>query len=418
MEMDCFSDIAFDGFAPAKEGLGNMFADIRVREGDSMSLGIYTDAQKISPEVKFTKSNINGMGYSTYLEVQPNKGIGVVVPYDNKEEGLGGVSKYLRRYFPRVDDALQYGVGYALSSVSLFKFGVKSNAPYYGDWMEYNVSKQKDTHTRNKFTDEWVLDGGLRFGFGRTIRQTISLFSRSRDLKHPSKPFLSSSISGFSYDATYDARESYPRPYSGMYPQPTSGHAFWASVECTGKYSGMPSSDQATVSHVKAEIRAQKLFQVFPPFLHLALSGKIGNVLGSQFDIKRNDRFYGETEYVRGFTKIGKQDSEGLTGGDVIAAGSATLSFPIPTDPIIPSGIVGGHLFLDAAGIGLKKDSNDGFLSAVKSNAAASVGAGFHIAGLPLLGTMGKLEVNFSYPLTGATKDTFSRRRVGLQWAI
>eukprot|EP01059_Diplonema_ambulator_P004253 TRINITY_DN13959_c0_g1_i2.p1 TRINITY_DN13959_c0_g1~~TRINITY_DN13959_c0_g1_i2.p1 ORF type:complete len:534 (+),score=109.65 TRINITY_DN13959_c0_g1_i2:71-1603(+) len=420
MSMDCFSDIAFDGFAPAAEGAGNMFADVRFSEGENMSLGVYTDAQKISPEVKFTKNNINGMGYSAFVEVQPNKGIGVVIPYDDKEKGLGGVSKYLRRVSTGLDDALQYGVGYFVSTFSLFKFGFKSNAPYYGDYMEYNLSRQKDTHTRNAWTDEWTFDGGARIGFGRTVRQSLSIFTRTRELKHKSHPLITSSLSGFSYDAAYDTRRSYPHPsWVKLYPQPTSGHAFWASMEFTGKYAGMPSDDASNVSHVKAEVKAQKIIPLYPPYLHLTLSGRFGNIMRSQFEVQRSDRFYTETEHVRGFTKVGELDNEGgLVGGDILAAGSATLSFPLPTEPVVPYGIFAGHLFLDAAGVG-KKTPGVSSWRTLQTHGAASVGFGVHVCGLPILGSMGRLEANISFPLGGgATEGRFTRRRIGLQWAV
>ena len=129
-----------------------------------------------------------------------------------------------------------------------------------------------------------------------------------------------------------------------------------------------------------------------------------------------------QTEYVRGWTKVGQQfDDGGLRGGDALAAASAQLCFPLPV-PVLPPGILGGHLFVDAAGVGLKAESGaSGFADAVRRNLRASWGVGAHLTAVPILGTMGRMEFNLALPIATSSSPSssadFKRWKFGLQWA-
>eukprot|EP01060_Flectonema_neradi_P016898 TRINITY_DN2353_c2_g1_i1.p1 TRINITY_DN2353_c2_g1~~TRINITY_DN2353_c2_g1_i1.p1 ORF type:complete len:180 (+),score=24.79 TRINITY_DN2353_c2_g1_i1:220-759(+) len=176
----------------------------------------------------------------------------------------------------------------------------------------------------------------------------------------------------------------------------------------SGKYIGLGAPNH--VSQLRGELKGHFITSLPTP---IPLVFNWNWKMGAQHYLDRlrsNDRFYIETDLVRGFMRVGQQYSDGgLKGGDVMCASSLQLCFPLPI-PALPAGAFSGHLFYD---IGLVGDR-------VKSSFASSssVGFGTHITAFPMLGHMGRMEFNFSHPLCETTKADHKRWKFGMQWLM
>ena len=286
--MDCFRDISFEGFSPSADSANQVFADIRFVEGDKMTLGIFTEANKVAPEIRFNKNNLFGRGYSIFMDMQPSKSVGVVIPTEAAGATLfSPFRSLLQNAFPSLNTLLERGAGYCLSTTSLFKVGLKSAKPAYGNFTEYSIGRTKEGHTRNKYSDEWVMDTQATVGFGSVVRQTVSLFSRQRSLKNSeTNKVKNTELNGFHYDATVDQRQ-----YRAA--QPSAGWAAWLSLQCAGKYAGLPSSSPSAADLFKFEARSHHI----TPITHnvsLHLQTKFGTISTPTGGVHMNDRFFVE----------------------------------------------------------------------------------------------------------------------------
>ena len=210
--LDCFTDISVDGFSPSSEGGSNLFTDIRFTEGGSMSLGVFTDAQRVAPEFKYSQKNIMGLAYNADIDVTLN--------------------------------ASQY----------LFRTGVKSHNSNYGISTEYSACREKITHTRNSASDEWILGGGtqlylspikllgseLNHSFAINTSQRKLLLQQDVNVKRVDDDLLESlgesQHNSFRYDFGFDRRKY--DPTSG-YNHPVAGFALWGNILASGKYLGI-----------------------------------------------------------------------------------------------------------------------------------------------------------------------------------
>ena len=113
---------------------------------------------------------------------------------------------------------------------------------------------------------------------------------------------------------------------------------------------------------------------------------------------------------VRGFVRVGDQYSDGgLKGGDVLGASSMQICFPLPI-PGLPAGAFSGHFFYD---IGVVANR---FQSMFKPS--SSIGFGTHITAFPVVGQMGRMEFNFSHPLSETTRAEHKKWKFGMQWLM
>eukprot|EP01061_Rhynchopus_euleeides_P045321 TRINITY_DN8083_c0_g1_i1.p1 TRINITY_DN8083_c0_g1~~TRINITY_DN8083_c0_g1_i1.p1 ORF type:complete len:398 (+),score=82.38 TRINITY_DN8083_c0_g1_i1:46-1194(+) len=286
-DMEIFRDVSLEGFSPTAEGGGKMLADIRFVEGDKMTLGVFTDANKVAPEVRFNKNNLFGLGYSVFVDLQPTKNVGVVIPPEAATpSAFVPIRDFMQSTFPTLNSLMERGSGYCLSTMSLFKVGVRSVKPAVGRWTEYGIGRSKETHTRNRYSDEWVMDTGVSVGFGQVVRQTLSLSTKQRSLMNgETKKLQSSELNGFHYDATIDQRQ-----YNGA--QPNAGWAAWFALQCAGSYAGLPSTTPA-VNHMKMELKTHHILPVIPSLLSLQLQTKLGTLFTSE-GVRVNDRYYAE----------------------------------------------------------------------------------------------------------------------------
>eukprot|EP00659_Diplonema_papillatum_P019418 gene19418-29916_t len=428
MEMECFRDISLDGFAPTKEGGQKMFVDLTFLEGDHTSLGVFTGAQKVWPEVRFNCSNIGGLAYSAHLDLQPNKVAGMPIT-DADGEGAAPWRRYFAWCPPPVERTLNRSCDYLFSTMALFRVGIRSNNPSFGNWTEYGAARSREAFTRNAATDEWVFDAGTRLGWTTPgVRHTLYLAAKRRVLAalDPSAvegmPLGVSHLNGIHYDATIDRRQYFSDPeLRAYYNHPVSGWASWFSLQLAGKYAGLASSAENPrhVNHIKTELKSHFVSPLFAPYMLVSANLRLGAVLAGSgpksSNVLLNDRFYLESEHVRGYLKAGERFADGgLKGGSMLAAGSLQAVFPLPL-PLLPKGLIAAHCFVDAAGTGHFSTDGKQVVDSLRSHGAASCGAGVHVAAIPILGTMGRLEFNCAYPLTTPrSPDEFKTWKFGL----
>lgn len=434
MGMQCFRDVTLAGFSPSAEGGQMMFVDVKFRESDGFSLGVFTDAQRMAPEVKFSQNNMFGRAFSGYVEFSPKGSSGGAVGGGMDGDGAddAGGTGWMGNAAGRVPMP---------TSLSLFRIGLRSYKPWLGQYAEYSASRQRPWITRNDASDETVTQAGASTSFGGAVQNTFGISSQWREVqaRTPEKEELlrqcgetesnrKDEVHGITWDLTTDRRRYHSDPdMRQVYPHPVGGWAAWCSLRGSGDTVGMGSD--GGVDGVRWEARLHRLFPV-GRWLTLSCGLRAGAMHSPPHrKLALSDRFYAEKDVVRGWGRVGETLSAGdrdagLRGGDALCAASASVSCPLAVGPL-PKGMFAAHAFANAASVVNSPTGDDrgdwpAWDKALRRGAAASYGVGVVITALPMLGTMGRLEFNASqdFPITGSVgrQADFRRWSFGLQW--
>eukprot|EP01062_Namystynia_karyoxenos_P067330 TRINITY_DN61265_c0_g1_i1.p1 TRINITY_DN61265_c0_g1~~TRINITY_DN61265_c0_g1_i1.p1 ORF type:complete len:542 (+),score=167.66 TRINITY_DN61265_c0_g1_i1:82-1626(+) len=436
MAKDCFSDVRVLGPAPSSEGGGLFFMDVAFREANSTSLGVFMDAQAQAPEIRFTRNNLLGRGYTGYFEAQ------------SQASTQGG-------------EAAEAAEGVAAAAQGLpnvhffpsFRAGLRSSSPWLGDWAEYSARRQRPYVSRNEASDETILEGGTQVGFSTgPLQHTVGLGSEWRTLKAGSEAgerslraagegdsLGDSQAHSLSWAASIDRRSPFPDPAAReRYPHPAGGWAAWASLRASGAPVGL--AGPGGVDAVRWEAKLHKLFSL-GNWLALSCAGRAAGVHCAGDAVPRlNDRLYIESDVVRGYKRVGAvipsaQGAEaagagradaGLRGADLLLAGSLSLSCPLAA--VVPRGMFAVHAFVNAGTAAMRPRGGERFSeqkweAALQAGSAASCGVGLVVTAIPIFGTMGRLELNAAAELpvgsvTSGRGGDFQRYKFGLNWAL
>eukprot|EP00667_Euglena_gracilis_P007929 EG_transcript_8016 len=175
---------------------------------------------------------------------------------------------------------------------------------------------------------------------------------------------------------------------------------------------------------------------------HYAVLGlflRLGYILSSRGIVPHDERLFLTNNSVRGYGVIGpgspnapREGEEApalephpVTGGNVLAAVTADLSMPLPD--LLPDGLTFAHCFWNAGNVDFVPDraqQTPRWLLDFLRTSKGSVGFGFVFGYLPLLGHLGRVEANVSWPLDllgrpykPADSAVFQRYKLGLTWS-
>jgi hypothetical protein len=175
-------------------------------------------------------------------------------------------------------------------------------------------------------------------------------------------------------------------------------------------------------------------------YLILGLFTRLGWMLSTEGHVPMSERFFMGDNYIRGFKGVGPgipfptsatEDAPLLTqvprqtGGTTLASACVDLMLPLPD--LLPDGLAFAHVFANTGNVAdapLTGSDRVQWLQNFVLNARSSVGCGIVFGYLPLLGHLGRLEANVSFPLNAFGRPyrpheacpLFQQYKIGLTW--